>query len=597
VAKSLFRALAISVAIPIFGFLVAYAILADIDREYSSAEVPLLSELCPLKAVLSFGDLDAACGEYENIQLLRDGSALTGIVAIALILFYAVGAKLAGRNRALNAALFPTLIPLSLVVVSGMVIAQGAILTYGAYIGEAYAIERVHVYIIGAVAIGAIIASIKLISATFSLKGRLNMSVFGKTIGGDGHQPLIKFVDDIAARLSTKSPDNIVIGLDPNFFATAAVVNVLNENRALSGETLYLSAPLSRCFSKKELAAVIGHELGHFRGKDTAYSLKFAPAYSGLGKAIATLESGEEVGASAVAKIPAIAMLSLMYELFASNERSIGRERELEADKAGASVSSPEDMATALAKVAVFAPLWNVVHQSNIERLNEGKISRNLSQVFEDSTRFDVSKRDIGELVERILKTKISHPTDTHPTVKVRYDNLNFDAVGISADVLAKQGRSLHEIAPGLEEIEEELTLFEHKLMIALGAAEFPVDQDEKESHSFLNAMYALAATMIGADGKIEQEEVAAAERIGQSMFQGFDPVELRSFCNNSDSLPEFAKIIDVLGRMLHDEQKNGILGYLQKISEADKNVSEEETRLLDEVRRAWQIERVPAIG
>lgn len=31
-----------------------------------------------------------------------------------------------------------------------------------------------------------------------------------------------------------------------------------------------------------EAAAVIGHELGHFTGEDTQYSLRFVPLYAGM---------------------------------------------------------------------------------------------------------------------------------------------------------------------------------------------------------------------------------------------------------------------------------------------------------------------------
>ena len=107
------------------------------------------------------------------------------------------------------------------------------------------------------------------------------------------------------------------------------------------------------------MTSVIGHELGHFSGEDTAYSRKFAPIYRGRGESIQVLSEGEDANFFAqLPKLPAIAMLSLMYEVFAMNERKISREREFAADTGGVATSSKESLATALAKVAVYAPLF-----------------------------------------------------------------------------------------------------------------------------------------------------------------------------------------------------------------------------------------------
>ena len=60
-----------------------------------------------------------------------------------------------------------------------------------------------------------------------------------------------------------------------------------------------------KLFNNEELDAVVGHELGHFKAKDTNYSTKFAPVYANLGKSIDNL-SNTISGASALAKLPAI---------------------------------------------------------------------------------------------------------------------------------------------------------------------------------------------------------------------------------------------------------------------------------------------------
>ncbi|HAU2113712.1 TPA: hypothetical protein JBK25_15625 [Legionella pneumophila] len=50
----------------------------------------------------------------------------------------------------------------------------------------------------------------------------------------------------------------------------------------MSEETLYASASSPWLLLKKVFASIIGHELGHFRGYDTFYIMRFSTVYVGL---------------------------------------------------------------------------------------------------------------------------------------------------------------------------------------------------------------------------------------------------------------------------------------------------------------------------
>ena len=77
-------------------------------------------------------------------------------------------------------------------------------------------------------------------------------------------------------------------------------------------------------------------------------------------------------------------------KLFEENVASINREREFEADIVGVSVSSPKDLAYSLSKVTLFSSMWNEIKLENIARLNEGKVSSNLSLIFKDCAAFNL---------------------------------------------------------------------------------------------------------------------------------------------------------------------------------------------------------------
>lgn len=587
--KRVIYVLGILLVIPIIGFAVSSWIIFDIDKGLANEGLPSLALICELVEVESDPDVQAACSELSLISLLRVSSLVTAIVAIALVSLNIVAAMVAGRNRRLNAAIFPKLIPLTLAVVSLLVLAQGAILTYAAYVGESYAIERVHFFIIGAIGIGAVAACVKLIGATLSIRGQLEIKTVASKVERNRAPSLWNFVDTIAARIGATPPSNIVVGLEPTFYATAANVNLINEGQVVSGETLYLSESLMRLLTRDELASVVGHELGHFHGQDVAYSMKFAPVYRGLGQALGSLGAGDEEGVSGLAKIPAFAMLSLALELFARNESAVSRVRELEADKVGASIGSPSALATALAKVAIFSGLWSKVQNENVDRLNAGKVTKNLAQVFEDSAQYDLSKSDITDILGQILETQIAHPTDSHPTIRDRYASLGFDPNQLTTEALLQFDSGLRNLIENADELEQQLTFDEHKLMVALGLAGPPAD-DATGPGTFLNAMYALAAHVAAADGKVVQEEVVRAEQIGKQIFDGFDAVEFREFCKNRDALPELKSLVQTLNEVLTEEHKEKLLDYLEKIAMADSEFSDSERRLLQDVKALWGI-------
>ena len=137
--------------------------------------------------------------------------------------------------------------------------------------------------------------------------------------------------------------------------------------------------------------------------------------------------------------------------------------------------------------------------------------------------------------------------------------------------------------------MEEQLTLEEHRLMIALDRAELPEDT-EPESAYFLNAIYTLAAGMVCADGIILPEEINTAESIGKSLFENFDSVDFRAYCNNYDDIPHFDDVVDTFGESLPESQKKTLYDYLHKIAISDDDFAEEEQQLLNDLSKKWKL-------
>ena len=589
----LLKALLVSLAIPAVGYLISTGIIGDLNSDLAKDGLPSMVVLCADIRVLALQGAKGACDEYDTIKLLGDASILAALLGVTVPILYIVGSFLAGKSRSRLAAIFPPLVFISLLLISLSVLLQGAILTYAAYIGEVYAIGRVHYILIGGIGLGALVGAVSLISASFDLGKKLTTQAIGKSLSETDAPKLFAYVRNLAETLGARTPQNIVVGLEPTFYVTSSNVEVIGEDKTLSGETLFISAPLTRLMSKSEFPAIIGHELGHFRGEDTAYSVRFAPVYAGLGKAITSLDEDDEGGTSKLATLPAIVILSFMYEVFSRNERTIGRQRELLADQAGAEVSSPLSLSTSLAKVALYSSLWNHAQEQNIDRLNEGKVTTNLSEVFQDIAKFDVEQNAIEDILDNILDRSVSHPTDTHPPIRERLDSLGIDKIQITKGALLVPKDSAIGLVDGCREIEEEITILEHRLMVALGHVDIPDEEDDEEEPNYmLRSSYLLAAAMVTADGKIEPAEITMAEGIGKQLFgEEFDSADFRQICNHPNDMPEVGKVIEIVNDALEEDGKILILRYLKAISEADEGVDKNEADLLAQVAEGWGID------
>jgi Zn-dependent protease with chaperone function len=485
--KRILILIAFVTAIPLGGYLAGAYVKSDFKEQWARLVAKEFGDK-GLEAVkagqLSLGRfctnpktaVESTCQTYNHVLLLQNASVLTLIAGLGLLLSIFLGARVASSSRLLLLNIFSPGIKAVLVTLFALILVQGAIATYGAYIFEATTVHRVHFFLIGGIGLGALLGAFAMVKAGFSISRRASTSVLGKTVPEEAEPQLWKFVREIAAHLGASPPQNIVIGLEPNFYVTSADVVVYPGANKQPNETLYLSLPLMRILSCDELTAVIGHELGHFRGEDTTFSLRFYPIYAGTGQALAALESQSEDGARALALLPAFAILSFFMEQFAQAERAIGRQRELEADKAGASVSSGRALATSLLKIGAFSPLWGSIRTAMVEALNQGKAYTNISALYAEIA----ASSGKPTLLDEVAVIPTAHPIDTHPPTGVR-----IQALGLSVAELRDEALVIHAEASSVSllanptAIEEELTDVEHRVLLELGVARLPEGEQQ----------------------------------------------------------------------------------------------------------------------
>lgn len=472
-------------AIPLLGILVGKTVEGTYEntfqdavaKQYSVDKATVVAKGITLDTICSSADrAEDTCSYLDNIRLLQRGSAYTTALGVGMLVLIFGAKLLSGRNRDRLALLFGPTIRLVLLLLAISIFAQGAIAVYGIYTVESVYTGMIQPKIIGLIGLGALVAGGYLVLSTLRFFKRFEMLVFAKELGRTQAPKIFELVEDVASQLGAIAPDHVVVGIEPNFYVTSADVRLVGDNKVLKGTTLYLSLPFMRAFSIPELKAVVGHELGHFKGHDTAYSIKFAPTYRLLQDALAT--ASRQSGMASVFSIPALTVVSLCLTEFAKVERSIGRDREFEADKEGASLGSGRDLAAALVKVSVYSHLWSVLREHNINELAEGRVFMRLGSVQTHLIETAYGTLTTDEVWAHLRDAETVHPTDTHPPMRERLDALGINPTEIDRKIAAPADTDIEALIPGAGELDEQLTVLEHQLMVSAGRVVIPFPKE-----------------------------------------------------------------------------------------------------------------------
>ncbi len=444
-----------------------------------------------------------------------------------------------------------------------------------------FAIESDLVLIaIGVVLVGALYAIVRGLAVFFT---RPKTYIAARPVSFYEYPRLGLVVRDIAKKLNARMPDNVVIGLQPNFFATTSPVYTPYGKGPLKGQTLHLSLPLMSHFTEGELKAVIGHELGHFTGGDTTYSMRFAPVYMGLAKASEVFSANDRPLTRLLSMPSKLLIDDLMYA-FSVVERRIGRAREHRADQHGAKVSSPEDIAYSLLKSSLLGSIWNEQMQSVVERGMKGRFSRNVVRNFSESVRLDVDRARIAPLLQFALGDSVAHPIDTHPPTEDRIEAFGLSLGEIcSEDVVLHRFFSAPKVTDGLDNmaaLEEDLTALHYHLYAELWPKEDNAERSVDEI--FLVLLIDFLALMVTIDGSVDDREILEAEARAIEVFGNFDREAFRERCRTPDQIPSLDKMVSFANKLLTETGVENLKLVMRKIAGADGVVKDAEARLLD---------------
>jgi Zn-dependent protease with chaperone function len=378
-----------------------------------------------------------AFSDYRNIQLGKICALVVIAVSIVYVLAVVFAGKITRKNRGLLLFFFSNGLYITAILCIIIVIINAAVLIASIYYAEVFFIQRVHVKLLLFLALAVLYGVYLIVMSIIKALKRIENYVECKNLSETQYPKIWEFVRQTAQKMNAKVPNNIIAGLEPTFYATE--ININASGVKLKGETLFISLTLSRILNVKEFESVIGHELAHFTAGDVKYTTKFYPVYASAGNAVGVLnESMSGSFVSFLAMLPAFTIFSFFLSEFMVSERSIGRERELAADLLSAqSNGDAYSNASALVKVLAYSSIYEETVLENLwqEVLKNTEIqNNNVSLSFMQAAR----RIDKEKAANNLQLGVIAHPTDTHPGLKQRIENLGFKLDDIADEVFKR---------------------------------------------------------------------------------------------------------------------------------------------------------------
>lgn len=248
------------------------------------------------------------------------------------------------------------------------------------------------------------------------------MNLWGRLLSREDGAGLWQTVEDLAQRLGALMPEQIVVGIQGGFFVTSGQISLQPENRIVEGRTLYIPLPWLTVMNRDESRAIISHELAHFSGEDTAYSLRFVPIYGGVTRALELI--GEHSG-GLMDRFSVYPALLLGHYFLRQFDHSVGhwsRIRELEADRASGQTVGSQIAAAALVRTVAVQPGLDAQLETLLDRAES--VPEDLLAALMAGLEQQGLSDPLAHLADRQF-----HPSDSHPPTVAR-----IEAFGVAPD-------------------------------------------------------------------------------------------------------------------------------------------------------------------
>jgi Zn-dependent protease with chaperone function len=279
-------------------------------------------------------------------------------------------------------------------------------------------------------AIGVALAALALVTAWQALAQLRKIShlfepepylLVAQRIDRDAAPGLWQLAENAARHLGAPVPDTIAVGLAEGFFVISSPVTLLPDTVGVTGNTLHVPLGYLLFLQPEEVATIIGHELAHFAGEDTAYSQKFLPIYRSFSNSLDAVAAAGRAqdGSLSFLAAPALSLGYFVADRFHHAVQHWSRVRELDADARSAALTSNDAAGRALLRHSAVSGLINDITQ--------------YLWTYPDQAGDDVVPLLLSAAEDRglddpagLLGSAVAHPADSHPDNSVRLAAFGF---------------------------------------------------------------------------------------------------------------------------------------------------------------------------
>jgi Zn-dependent protease with chaperone function len=362
---------------------------------------------------------DQVCETYSmhwQFHWAERAARATLVLGVALLLAALALGALAFVNRSLRYASFVAGWRVMTLGSAVEVILQSAMVVWLSFWLTAYFWERYYIKLVGIAGIAAAAAVFFAIYTLFKKSNGVH-EIEGDLLTPEAAPQLWERIRALAAQVGTAPPDQVVAGIDTNFFVTEAPCVV--QGQSVQGRTLFISIPLLRVLDTQEADAVLAHELAHLGGGDTQSSAMLGPKLQQFDQYTWQMRSG---GLTIVAHF----LLRLYRMIFSFALARDSREREYTADRTAAGLTAPRAIVQSLIKISAYASYRSDVEQRLFAHDRQHGASLGIAGFVADGLR-PYAQSDA--FLATMRTAGVPHPYDSHPPLAERMRNVGH-AVG-----------------------------------------------------------------------------------------------------------------------------------------------------------------------
>lgn len=299
------------------------------------------------------------------------------------------------------------------IYVAFQVFAQGLMILSLSYWVTALWLNIFVVKLIAIAALAVLAGALALVGAIFR-RDKSKFEIEGEVLQPTESPSLWQELRRICEKVGTAPPDQVILGIDDNFFVTEHPVTV--GGKTYRGRSLFLSLALLHHLSREEADSVLAHEMAHFSGNDTLYSKKTSRLLMQYHGYLKALYAGTYTR-------PICYFMMAFLALYTWAQSKHSRDREFRADRIAADVTSPGAMTSALLRCVAYSHYRASIEKEIFDQekvLESANLAERIDSGFPQFATSFLEDKTVGDL-------ETSHPFDSHPSIAKRFEALGVE--------------------------------------------------------------------------------------------------------------------------------------------------------------------------